>query len=146
MAVGRELRAERRGAAVLPHDGAVQRPAAAAVERDHGLALVGDADGGDGLGGGPGSGSALGQAVADLGQGGADGLPDLVGVVLDPPGSGEVLGQLAVGDVDDAGLLVDDQGADAGRARIDGDHLGHEGLTLTPPVGAFPRQTIANGP
>ena len=52
--------------------------------------------------------------------------------MLHPARPGEVLGQLAVGDVDDAGLLVDDQGADAGRARIDGDHLGHGGLTLTP--------------
>ena len=51
VAVGDELRAERRGAPVLPHDGAVQRPAGAAVEGDERLALVGDADGGDGLGG-----------------------------------------------------------------------------------------------
>ena len=119
---------QRRGAPVLPHDGAVQRPAGAAVEGDEGLALVGDADGGDGLGGGPG----FGEAGGDLGEGGADGGPDLVGVVLHPARLGEVLGQLAVGDVDDAGLLVDDQGADAGRARIDGDQLGHGGPTLTP--------------
>ena len=66
-----------------------------------------------------------------LGQGGAHGVPDLGGVVLDPAGPGEVLGQLAVGDVADPGVLVDGEGADAGRARIDGDHLGHGRLTLT---------------
>ena len=99
---------------------------------------------------------ALGQAGADLGQGGPHGAPDLGGVVLDPAGAGEVLGQLPVGDVGDPGLLVDDQGAHAGRARIDGDDdLGHGGLTLTVrgysapgPAGAragVPAQTIANG-
>ena len=75
---------------------------------------------------------ALGQAGADLGQGGPDGLPDLGGVVLDPARAGEVLGQLPVGDVGDPGLLVDGEGAHAGRARIDGDDdPGHGGLTLT---------------
>jgi hypothetical protein len=125
--LGFELRAERRRAPVLPHDGAVQRPAGAAVEGNERLALVGDADGGDRLGGG----LCRGQAAGDLREGGADGGPDLVGVVLHPARFGEVLGQLAVGDIDDAGVLVDDQGADAGRARIDGDQLGHGGWTLT---------------
>ena len=63
----------------------------------------------------------LGQAGADLGQGGPDGGPDLGGVVLDPARAGEVLGQLPVGDVGHPGLLVDGEGAHAGRARIDGD-------------------------
>jgi len=46
-------------AAILPDDGAVQRPAGAAVPEQRGLALVGQADGGEiprrevGLGDGP---------------------------------------------------------------------------------------------
>ena len=98
------------GAAVLPHDGPVVGPAAAAVEGDQGLALVGDADGGHRL-------ARLGQAGAHLGQGGPHGLPDLERVVLHPARAGEVLGQLPVGDVGDLAGLVDGQGAHAGRAR-----------------------------
>ena len=139
VAGGDELLAEGRGAAVLPDDGAVERLAGGAVERYEGLALVGDADGGDLLAGG-----GLGQAGADLGEGGADGGPDLVGVVLHPPRVREVLGQLAVGNVGDPGLLVDDQGADAGRSRIDGDHFGHGKPTLTPPRWGHPGARRAN--
>jgi len=39
-----------RGAAVLPHDGWVNRRAARALPHQRGLALVGDADGDDALG------------------------------------------------------------------------------------------------
>ena len=119
-----QLGAQRRGPAILPDDRPVQRPARRAVERHQGLALVGDADGRDGL-------ARLGKAAPDLGQGGQDGGPDLGRVVLDPARPGEVLGQLPVGDVGHSGVLVDHEGADAGRARIDGDDLGHWGLTLT---------------
>ena len=73
----------------------------------------------------------LGQAGADLGQGGPHGRPDLARVVLDPAGPGEVLGELAIGHVGHPGPVVDDQGADAGGAGIDGDDLGHAGSTLT---------------
>ena len=125
--------AEGGGAPVLPDDGPVVGGAGRAVEGDQGLALVGDADGGHRLAG-------LGQAGAHLGQGGPHGLPDLGGVVLDPAGAGEVLGQLPVGHVGDPGRLVEGQGAHAGRARIDGDDPGHGGATLTrrrvPSVGA----------
>ena len=109
-----ELGAQRRGAPVLPDDGAVQRLPGRAVEGHERLALVRDAEGGDPV-------APLGQAGAELGQGVADGVPDLTGVVLDPAGPGEVLGQLRVGEVGDPGLLVDREGAHPGRARIDGD-------------------------
>ncbi len=147
----REPAAEGRGAAVLPDDGPVQGAAGGAVEGDQRLALVGDADGGHGVAGG-------GQAGPDLGQGGPHGVPDLGRTVLDPAGPGEVLGELPVGDVAHLGLLVDHQGAHAGRARIDGDDLVHGGPTLmgTAPRGyrapragrrgRLARQTIANGP
>ena len=111
------------GAAVLPHDGPVQRLAAGAVEGDHGLALVGHADGGHGVGG-------LGQPGADLGQRGPDGVPDLSGVVLDPPGAGVVLGELAVGQVDHLGLLVDHQGPHTRRPGVDRHHTTHGTGTL----------------
>jgi hypothetical protein len=42
-----QLGAQRLGAAVLPDDGVVDRLAGAAVPQHRGLALVGDADGGD---------------------------------------------------------------------------------------------------
>ena len=144
-----ELGAQRGRAAVLPDDGPVQRPSRRAVERHEGLTLVGDADGGDGA-------ARRGQATADLGQGGPYGLPDLGGIVFHPARAGEVLRQLPVGDVGDPGLLVDGQGADAGRTRIDGDHDPPHGvptLTLSPISGAVEgpswgsgAQTIANGP
>ncbi len=109
-----ELGAEGRRAPVLPHDGAVQRPSGRAVERHERLALVGDADGGDRV-------SPCGQAGAELGQGVPNRGPDLGGIVLDPAGLGEVLGQLAVGDVGHPGPAVDGEGAHPSRPRIDGD-------------------------
>ena len=144
-----ELGAERGRAAVLPDDGPVQRPARRTVEGDERLALVGDADGRHGV-------ARRSQACADLGQRGPHGIPDLGRVVLDPPGTGEVLGQLPVGDVGHPVPPVDGQGAHARRARIDGDDdPGHGPPTLTvrgysssgePRPGGSRAQTIANGP
>ena len=144
-----ELGAQRRRSPVLPDDGVVQRPARRAVERHQRLALVGDADGGHGVAG-------LGQAAADLGQGGPHRFPDLGRIVLDPARAGEVLRQLPVGDVGHPGLPVDGQGAHAGRARIDGDDDPGHGLlnaNLSRVSGAsgarsggVRAQTIASGP
>ena len=100
----------------------MERAAGGAVEGHEGLALVGDADGGDG-----GSGALLGEAAGQLGQGGSDGVPDLVGVVLHPARAGEVLGELAVHDVGDPGAGIDGEGPDAGGAGIDGDDDGGVG-------------------
>ena len=77
-----------RGAPVLPHERPVPGPAGAPVPHHHGLPLVGDADGGDGL---------AVEAADQLGQRGLGRGPDVVGVVLDQPGRREVLGELAVG-------------------------------------------------
>ena len=130
-----ELGAQGRRAAVLPDDGAVERPSAGAVEGDEGLALVGDADGGHGV-------APLDQAGPELGQRGADAAPDLLGVVLHPAGSGEVLRQLPVGDIGHPGLLVDREGPDPGGARIDGDDdPGHALPTLTFRGESAPRGT-----
>ena len=67
------------------------------------------------------------ESAGHLGQGVAHQAPDLVGVVLDPARAREVLGQLPVGDVHHPGLLVDDQGPDAGGAGVDGDADGGAG-------------------
>ena len=63
------------------------------VPGHHGLALVGDADG-RGHPAGSASRPATSSSVSRTS------VPDLVGVVLDPAGPGEVLGELAVGQVD----------------------------------------------
>jgi hypothetical protein len=84
-----------------------------AVPGQHGLALVGDADGRNGP---------APDLVDDLEQGVADGLPDLLGVVLDPAGLGVVLGELAVGGHDGpVGPREDGSAAHTGGAGIDRD-------------------------
>ena len=86
MAGGGQLVAALRRAAVLPHDGAVQRPPGAPVPSHHRLALVGDADGGD-----------RPVQLGDYGrQRGPHGVGDVVGVVLDPARLREVLRELPV--------------------------------------------------
>jgi hypothetical protein len=142
-----QLGAQRRGATVLPDDGTVERSPRRSVEGDEGLALIGDAQRGDRV-------APLGQAGAQLGQGGQDRVPDFTGVVLDPAGAREVLGQLPVRQVNHPGLRVDGERTDPGRAGIDGDDDPGHGLpTLTfaairRPEGGFGgvrAQTIANG-
>ena len=125
VAVALERGADVGRAPVLPDDGPVQRPPAGAVEGDQRLALIGDADGRHGA-------PRLGEAAPDLGQRGAHGLPDLGGVVLDPPRAGEVLGDLPVGHVGHPGPLVDDQCPHPGRPGIDGHHMAHGGRLAMP--------------
>ncbi len=100
---------------VLPHDGPVPGPAGAAVPGGHGLPLVGDPDRRHRLGQ---LGHQLGQHLGQLG-------PDLVEVVLHPPGAGEVLGQLPVGQADHRRALVDGEGPHPGGSCVDGHHDGH---------------------
>ena len=98
MARALELIAEPGGAPVLPDNGVVDGLAGAPVP-DHGrLALVGDADRGDV----PGSEARLGQRLArdlELGR------PNLLRVMLDPPGLGEDLAKLLLGHGDECGQL-----------------------------------------
>ncbi len=129
------------GATVLPDDGPVPRPRRVPVPRHDGLALVGDADG-------PGRPTVLGQPTGHLVERDAHGLPDLVGVVLDPSGSWVELGELAVGDVDHPGPIVDHQGPDPGGPGVDGD--GHRGAwghtrTVVTPVRDHHRTPIPRG-
>ena len=91
VAAGLQLVAVGAGAPALPDDGVVDRLAGVPVPDDGGLALVGDADGGD-----------VGGRRADLVHGRQGhpqlGGPDLVGVVLHPAGLREILGEFLLGD------------------------------------------------
>ncbi len=79
-----ELRADIRGAAILPDDGAMHGLAGGAVPHDRGLALVGDADGGDVARGDIG----FAQRLAAGGDGGG---PDVLRLMLDPAGGRKML-------------------------------------------------------
>src|SRR5205085_9148099 len=75
-----------RSATVLPDDGPMTRLAAAPRPRHHGLALVGDTDGGDGL---------L-ERAHQFGQYLGHRRPDLFGVVFDPARLRKMLRELTI--------------------------------------------------
>ena len=110
-----------RRASVLPHDGAVDGPACTPVPDDAGLALVGDADGGN-------------VARAELGCGKRlpGGLhrraPDVFRIVLHPPGGWIVLGKLSLGEPQERQVGAEQNRAARGGALIDRQNrpgLGH---------------------
>jgi hypothetical protein len=101
------------GAGVLPDDGASGGQAGEAVPQDGGLALVGDAGGGDLAGGDGGLGEGLGGDAFQV-------APDLQGVVLDPAGFGEVLAVLALRDRHQPPVVVEQDAAGGGGALVDG--------------------------
>ena len=92
------------GAAALPDDGVVDGFAGVLVPHDGGLALVGDADGGDVRGGGTDVGHGL---LGNFQLGG----PDLVCIMLDPAGLGEVLGKLLLCNTAHLALLIEEDAA-----------------------------------
>ena len=110
--------AELRGPPILPDDRVVDRPAGLAIPDHRGLALVGDADGGD---------VARPQLRASerLGRHGDLRRPDLAGIVLDPAGLGKDLPELALADRDDLGVVIEDDGARAGGALVEGEDVSH---------------------
>ena len=116
---GAERRAEIGGAAILPDNGRMDRLAGLAIPHHHRLALVGDADGGD-IG-------RLEPGLANCASAGGDHrAPDLLGIVLDPAGFGEILGKLALRHAGDAELAIEDDGARGRRALVDGENVvGH---------------------
>ncbi len=103
-AAGLQLVAQRGGAAVLPDDGVGQRLAGAAVPQHGGLALVGDADGGDVARRQPGALERFGGDAALRG-------PYLQRIVLDPARLRIDLAELLLGEADDASFLIEDDGA-----------------------------------
>ena len=86
MAVLAQLFAQPSGSAVLPDDGRAGESQRLAVPQHDGFALVRDAEAGGSDRGGV-------EASPTASQRGG---PDLLGIVLDPPGLREMLGELAV--------------------------------------------------
>ena len=103
-------------APVLPDEGPVQGPTGPPVPHDRRLALVGDADRGDGL---------AVEMVDQFGERVLGGRPDVGGIVLDQPGRREVLGELAVGVTGGRAVGPHREAAHAGRSGVDGDDHGH---------------------
>ncbi|MNC34605.1 hypothetical protein D3C75_830450 [compost metagenome] len=122
MAGGPEHGAVGGGAAVLPDDGRMDQRAAGRLPHQGGLALVGDADGGDlpslqtGL---------TERRPAHL----QHALPDLFAVVLDPAVAGEMLAELLLGLSQHPAGSIEDDGAAAGGALVDGEQMGGHGGT-----------------
>jgi hypothetical protein len=118
VAGGLQFRATPGGAPVLPDDGGRQRAAAGPVPQHGRLALVGDTDGHDVAARNPGP----GQRRAPAGQ-----LrpPDFVGIVLDPAGLREMLGQLALRRRHHPAPRIENDGARTGGALVEGKHVFH---------------------
>ena len=104
------------GAPVLPHNGVGHRFAGHAVPQQRGLALVGDADRGHlrGLD------AALRQRLARAGE---LAVPDVERVVLDPARLGEVLGEFTLAAGHRQASAVEQDGARAGRALVEGEDV-----------------------
>src|SRR3954452_13474874 len=104
------------GAPVLPDDGVMDGASGAALLKDRGLALVGDADRGQIGGANAGSRDGLvtdGQRIA----------PDVLGIMLDPAVLGKLLSQLLLAHADVTALAVEHDGPAAGGALVDGEHV-----------------------
>ncbi len=112
LAAGIERRGDLVGASVLPDDRVVVGLAGALVPYDGRLALVGDADGGEIVGGDAGLAHRSGDDLLRA-------LPDLAGIVLDPAGLRHdlLVLELVLGDL--VTVVVKDHEARAGRALVD---------------------------
>ena len=99
------------GAAVLPNDGTVGRFERLPIPKHEGLALVGDADR-----------AHVGARcrVQRFSGNPARHIPDFHGVVLDPPGLREILGELGVRPAEHRPVLSDDEAGRTGGALVDG--------------------------
>src|SRR5918997_1545646 len=128
-----ELAAKGRAPPVLPDDGVVDRLAGLAVPHYHRLALVGDPDPRDRL-----------RRVAGVFQRPAhypEGhVPDLVRVVLDPPGPRVVLGELLLRLADRRRIVVKDYGSARSGPLVDGQYVFPcHSRTLSSPATLIPR-------
>ncbi|MCY1346655.1 hypothetical protein D9M69_327470 [compost metagenome] len=124
VAGGLERGAIVRGAAVLPDDGRVDGRAGQRIPDQGGLALVGDADGGD-----------IGRVEAALLDGFAadleGGQPDFLAVVLHPAVLRKILLELLLSTRHRQTLGAEDDGTATGGALVDGEQvLGHGDLSL----------------
>ena len=102
-------------------------PAAGALPEHDGLALVGQADGGQARGSTPAAASACGTTAATA-------PPDLLGVVLDPARPRVVLRQFLGRAAERTAGDVVDHGPRAGRALVDGKYIGERHGINPPPV------------
>src|SRR3546814_7832698 len=109
------LRAEGAGAAVLPDGRRVNRLAGCAVPQHGGLALVGDAECIDLVGGEAG----IGERPLHAGH---RVVPDVHRIVLDPAGLRERLRQFALRGAKLAAIDIEDNGASAGGALRSEEH------------------------
>ena len=116
-ALAPEFVAERRGPAVLPDDGVVDRLARDSIPDDGRLALVADADAAD-----------LEIGVPERGDGlGHDGRlrrPDFDGLLFYPARLGEILRKFFLTGYHDVAFVVEDDGAGAGRSLVEGEDIG----------------------
>src|SRR4051794_16874588 len=122
MAFALEAGADVGGAAVLPDDGAVHGLPGGAVPHDSGLALVGDADRSDVLG--PQAGAVQRVAADHDGRG-----PNVIRLVLDPAGCGEMLREFLLRSGGDRDVAAEHDGARGRGALIDGQNVGHDGAS-----------------
>ena len=109
------------GAAILPHDGTVNGFVGAAIPEQRGLALVGDADGGEISGGYFCPGERLGGAISL-------GVPEILGLMLNPAGLRIMLRKFALRGGDGVAVEVEDEGARRSRALVERQEIttGHE--------------------
>jgi hypothetical protein len=114
--------------AVLPDDGVRERPPAVPLPEEGRLALVGDPDRGD-----------RARAHAMLGEyptRGPDlGLPEKLGIVLDPAGLRIDLWMLLLGHAEEGRTLVEEERPRAGRALVEGEEIAHKGAMVQCPRG-----------
>ena len=109
--------------AVLPDYGPVHGLSGAAVPQDGGGPLVGDGHGGQLV---VGAARPVHNPLADV----FGGAPDLLGVVLDPVGSGVVLGELLVGLRHDLASAVHEHRPGAGGPLVDDQYMLSHGFLL----------------
>ena len=112
-----QLLAQGRGAAALPDDGVVHRPACLPVPNDGGLPLVGDPDSRHLGGVHPALGQHLGEDTVLAGI-------DLHGIMLHPAGLWVVLSKFPLGQADNILLPVEQDASAAGGALIQGENIG----------------------
>ncbi len=126
VALGDQPLAQPRRAPVLPDDGVVDRLAGVPVPDERRLALVGDAEPGE-VGGGD---LRLGDRLAHRVHGRS---PQILRVVLDPAGAGEMLRELELPDPHHTAFAVEHDGAGRGRALVDGEDEAAHGCCLPGP-------------
>ncbi len=114
--------ADARGAAILPYDGVMDGFSARAIPDNDRFALVGNADGGDGIF----------FALDSLAGGRQRVAPDIFGIVFHPAAIGIMLGEFPPVGCQGAGVFVEEDGAGRCRALIDRQDTGF-GRQARPP-------------